>query len=115
MHLGSYCDNSFIILQKDVPLCGDNSKGIINSTMLYTVELHIVCADNLRYKYTNSKWHSAGTSDVTHDVTRMKYQHPSTPALGNQLNDQPMDFKTMKLTHYSNSKNGHVSSHCVPK
>ncbi|XP_065909500.1 T-box transcription factor TBX5-A-like [Dysidea avara] len=58
---------------------------------------------------------SAGTSDVTHDVTRMKYQHPSTPALGNQLNDQPMDFKTMKLTHYSNSKNGHILLHALYK
>ncbi|XP_065910237.1 T-box transcription factor TBX6L-like [Dysidea avara] len=75
---------------------------------LYTVILHIVCADSFKYKYTDSRWHSINRTDVTHDESRMKYQHPFTPALGEHLNNHPLDFKTMKLTHYSRSKNGDV-------
>ena len=77
---------------------------------LYTVILQIVCADSFRYKYTDSRWHSINRTDVTHDESQMKYQHPFTPALGEHLNNHPLDFKTMKLTHHSRSKNGDVST-----
>ena len=81
----------------------------LNPTVLYSVTLQIVSADNFRYKYTDSQWHSVCTTDVIHDETRMKYRHPFTPAPGEQLNNRPLDFKTMKLTHYLKSKNGDVS------
>ena len=85
------------------------SSGLKSGT-LYTVEMHIVCADSLRYKYTDSRWHSINRTDVRHDKSRMKYLHPFTPALGEHLNNRPLDFKCMKLTHYSRSKNGDMST-----
>jgi len=80
----------------------------LKPSALYTITLRVVCADNFKYKYTDRRWHTVGTSDVMHDRSRMAYKHPSTPAPGEQLNNKPVDFKAMKITHFSKSKNGNV-------
>jgi len=82
----------------------------LKPSALYTITLRVVCADNFKYKYTNRQWHTVGTTDVTHETNRMAYQHPSTPAPGEQLNNKTIDFKSMKITHNPKSQNGNVST-----
>ena len=83
----------------------------LKPSALYTITLRVVCADNFKIQiYMNRRWHTVGTTDVTHETNRMAYQHPSTPAPGEQLNNKSINFKLMKITHNPKSKNGNVST-----
>lgn len=70
----------------------------------YTVNLRIIPADNKRYKYASGVWHAVGGSDAIVDATRMSFKHPTTPALGEHLNGNPLIFKHAKLTHVRDNK-----------
>ena len=75
----------------------------------YVVVLHIVPVDNKRYKYTNGVWHAVGRSEAIVDSNQMSFKHPTTPALGENLNGRPLIFKQAKLTHVRENKE-HVRS-----
>ena len=75
----------------------------------YVVVLRIIPVDNKRYKYSNGVWHPVSRSDAIVDGTQMSFKYPTTPALGEHLNEKPLIFKHAKLTHMRENKE-HVCS-----
>lgn len=68
----------------------------------------MVPVDNYRYKYTNTTWTPAGESDIVQNHERQVFHHPCSPTSGQFWMKRPISFKSIKITHYTNSKNGNV-------
>ena len=75
----------------------------------YNIYVRAVSKDQKRYKYLNNKWAPVSDSDVMHDNSRMIAKHPNSPQSGAKWMMRDVDFKSVKITHYSKSKGGDVS------
>ncbi len=71
--------------------------------------LRITSADNFRYKFLGSRWVAMGESEVMQNEERQIFKHPNSPNLGNFWMKKPISFKSVKITHHSQSKPGNVS------
>lgn len=76
----------------------------------YTVSIKVASADNLRYKYLNSRWCAVGESDVVENEEKQVFQHPNSPRSGIFWMKKPISFKAIKITNHTKSKHGNVSS-----
>ena len=75
----------------------------------YNIYVRAVSNDQKRYKYLNNKWAPASDSDVAHDRSKMIAKHPNSPQSGAKWMMRDVDFKSVKITHYTKSKHGDVS------
>lgn len=76
----------------------------------YQVSLRMVPVDNYRYRYSNMTWSPAGDSDVIQNHERQIFHHPCSPTSGQFWMKRPISFKSVKITHYANSKHGNVKT-----
>lgn len=70
----------------------------------YILLLDIVAADDLRYKFHNSRWIVAGKADP--EMPKRMYIHPDSPATGEQWMSKVVSFHKLKLTNNISDKNG---------
>jgi len=70
----------------------------------YILLLDIVAADDLRYKFHNSRWIVAGKADP--EMPKRMYIHPDSPATGEQWMQKVVSFHKLKLTNNISDKQG---------
>ncbi|CAB4063740.1 TBX2 [Lepeophtheirus salmonis] len=70
----------------------------------YILLLDIVAADDLRYKFHNSRWIMAGKSDP--EMPKRMYIHPDSPSSGEQWMQKVVSFHKLKLTNNISDKHG---------
>ena len=75
---------------------------------VYTISIQFVLADKYRHKFVSGEWQVLSESDILHNESRMDYTHPLSPNTGEIWMKKPISFKTLKITHHSNSNNGNV-------
>ncbi|TRY70849.1 hypothetical protein TCAL_10063 [Tigriopus californicus] len=70
----------------------------------YILLLDVVAADDLRYKFHNSRWIIAGKADP--EMPKRMYIHPDSPATGEVWMQKIVSFHKLKLTNNISDKNG---------
>ena len=76
---------------------------------MYNITLKVASADPNRYKYFGAKWSSVGESEVIQNEQRQVYHHSDSPNTGSYWMKRPISFKSVKITHFPNSKKADVS------
>ena len=75
----------------------------------YSISIRFVSSDNLRYKYVQRRWVPFQQSEAVQDSERMSVKHSDSPHFGSYWMRQPINFASVKITHYALSKFGDVS------
>ncbi|XP_003389547.1 PREDICTED: T-box protein 2-like [Amphimedon queenslandica] len=84
-------------------------------TIQYSIMVRFVSADKYRHKYITGQWTAVGESDIIHDESKMLFIHPSSPCYGEMWIKKPISFKSIKITHHSESQNGNILLHTMHK
>ena len=69
----------------------------------------MVPLDDSRYKYIQCRWVPVSPTEIAHDKERLAMKHRDSPNTGSHWMQKPVCFKSLKITHHSGSKGGHVS------
>ena len=81
----------------------------LDEAALYSTRLHIVPADDKRYKFINTQWLPVGKAD--HDVAMCTpFKHPDSPSTGAYWMKGNISFSKLKITNNKDNCDHNVST-----